>query len=100
MDQLMVWRCLDTVSAGEGLSVWSFSSSNIIYENGDERGAPLFSERSFASGDFFRWRISSIEMVLAMIQTAGLPDAPLTPISVACSGDSPCSLASMREKAL
>ncbi|WP_372681411.1 hypothetical protein, partial [Desulfosarcina sp.] len=40
----------------------------------EAKGNLFFSERSVVSGGFFRWRISSIEMVLAMIQNDGIPD--------------------------
>jgi len=79
---------VDIFFAGKAGVDW-FSSSKIIYENGDERGAPFFPEQSVVSGELFRWRISSIEMVLAMIQTDGTPDAPLTAISTAGSGGTP-----------
>ena len=47
----------------------SFSSSKITYENGEERGLPVFGAHSCSSGDFFRCRTSLIEMVLGMIQS-------------------------------
>ena len=88
---------MDIFFAGKAGVGW-FSSSKIIYENGDERGAPFFPEQSVVSGELFRWRISSIEMVLAMIQTDGIPDAPLKPIRTGCSGCSPCTIELKREK--